>query len=216
MRVSFSSVFSALPVQRRWSAIFLSLFLVCFSGTLFAESESAQTASPAANKAEAALKRVNGEIRDLSEQLKVTTGDQKDAIQFRLFNKNNELREVIGNAIDAASLPKEMLIEQVRVQQQYTVGAKEYLEKKIDAVSEEFNGAKEENKLSILNSYSELQDYLNSAYDSSWQNLEWLDKLDVRDEEAEAEFKLLIGNKLRLTSASIEYFGQQARRSARK
>ncbi len=106
MRVSFSSVFSAFPLQRRWSAIFLSLFLVCFSGTLFAESESAQTASPAATKVEAALKRVNGEIRDLSEQLKVTTGDQKDAIQFRLFNKNNELREVIGNAIDAGTFPK--------------------------------------------------------------------------------------------------------------
>lgn len=210
MCVSFSSVFSASSLQSRWSAIFLSLFLLCFSGALFAESESAQTTSPAATRAEAALTRVNGEIRDLSEQLKVTTGDQKDAIQFRLFNKNNELREVIGNAIDAGSLPKEMLIEQVRVQQQYTIGAKEYLEKKIDAVSEEFNGAKEENKLSILNSYSELQDYLNSSYDASWQNLEWLDKLDVRDEEAEAEFKLLIGNKLRLTSASIEYFGQQA------
>ncbi|GMQ46441.1 mechanosensitive ion channel family protein [Vibrio sp. 10N] len=197
-------------LQRGWPVCLLTLIIVFFSGFLYAESESAQAASPAATKAESALKRVNAEIRELSESLKVTTGDQKDAIQFRLFNKNNELREVIGNAIDADTLPKEMLIEQVRIQQQYTVGAKAYLEKKIEVVSEQFNAAKDENKLSILNTYSELQDYLNAAYVSSWQNLSWLDKLGVQDKESEAEFEVLIGNKLRLTSASVEYFAQQS------
>lgn len=210
MRGSFFSVFSASSIQCRWSAVFLTLCLVCFSGALFAESESAETASPQESEVEAALNSVNAEIRDLSEQLKVTSGDQKDAIQFRLFNKNNELREVIGRAIDAASLPKPMLIEQVRVQQQYTVGAKEYLDKKIQSVTLQFNNAKDESKLSILNTYSELQDYLNSAYDSSWQNLDWLNKLGVQDKESETDFVDLIGNKLRLTSASIEYFGQQS------
>ncbi|MGR5094765.1 mechanosensitive ion channel family protein [Vibrio maritimus] len=204
------SVPSSFPSRRIWAALLLSLSLTCFSGLLHAESEPAQTASPATSKAEAALARVNGEIRDLSESLKVTSGDQKDAIQFRLFNKNNELREVIGNAIDADSLPKDMLIEQVRVQQKYTTGAKVYLEKKIEEVTEQFNAAKDESKLSILNTYSELQEYLNSAYDASWQNLVWLEKLDVQDKEAEAEFEVLIGKNLRLTSASIEYFGQQA------
>lgn len=204
------SVFFQSSLWRCWSVALLLLAFSSFSGLLHAESEPAQAPSPATSKAEAALNRVNGEIRDLSESLKVTTGDQKDAIQFRLFNKNNELREVIGNAIDADSLPKEMLIEQVKVQQQYTSGAKTYLENKIESVTEEFNAAKDENKLSILNNYSELQDYLNSAYDASWQNLEWLEKLDVQDKEAESEFEVLIGKKLRLTSASIEYFGQQA------
>ncbi|GAL21183.1 small-conductance mechanosensitive channel [Vibrio maritimus] len=204
------SVFSQSPLWRRWSVALLLLAFSSFSGLLHAESEPAQASSPATSKAEAALNRVNGEIRDLSESLKVTTGDQKDAIQFRLFNKNNELREVIGNAIDADSLPKEMLIEQVRVQQNYTESAKAYLDSKAEEVTEKFNAAKDEDKLSILNNYSEIQDYLNSAYDASWQNLEWLKKLDVQDKVAESEFAVLVGKKLRLTSASIEYFSQQA------
>ncbi|GAL25972.1 small-conductance mechanosensitive channel [Vibrio variabilis] len=204
------SVFSQPPLWRRWSVALLLLAFSSFSGLLHAESEPAQASSPATSKAEAALNRVNGEIRDLSESLKVTTGDQKDAIQFRLFNKNNELREVIGNAIDADSLPKEMLIEQVKVQQNYTESAKAYLDSKAEEVTEKFNAAKDEDKLSILNNYSEIQDYLNSAYDASWQNLEWLKKLDVPDKVAESEFAVLVGKKLRLTSASIEYFSQQA------
>lgn len=205
MRVS-----SFLSMPHGWIVVLLSVILTVFSGYIHAETATDQAASPKASKTEIALNRINAEIKDLSEQLKVTTGDQKDAIQFRLFNKNNDLREVIGNAIDEGSLPKEALIEQVRVQQQYTVAAKEYLEKKNDEVSKEFNAAKEESKLTILNSYSELQDYLSTTYKASWQNLEWLEKLGVQDKKAEEEFEGLVGNKLRLTSASIEYFGQQA------
>jgi small conductance mechanosensitive channel len=205
MRVS-----SFLSIPRGRIVVFLSVMLAVFSGYIHAETATDQTASSKASKTEIALNSLNAEIQDLSEQLKVTTGDQKDAIQFRLFNKNNDLREVIGKAIDEGSLPKEALIDQVRVQQQYTVAAKEYLEKKNDEVSKEFNAAKEENKLTILNSYSELQDYLNTTYNASWQNLEWFEKLGVQDKKAEDEFEGLVGNKLRLTSASIEYFGQQA------
>ncbi len=186
---------------------FLILLLSLFSGGVQAQTESQTEVS--SSKAQVALDNINAEIRDLSETLKASSGDQKDAIQFRLFNKNNELRDVIGKAVESGSLPKEMLIEQVRFQQKYTEGAKTYLEDKLKAVSEQFNSAKAENKLSILNTYSEVQEYLSATFNAGWQNLTWLKKLGVPDESGEAQFEVLVAKNLRLTSASIEYFNQQ-------
>ncbi|MCG9628040.1 mechanosensitive ion channel family protein [Vibrio mediterranei] len=186
---------------------FLILLLSLFSGGVQAQTESQTEVS--SSKAQVALDNINAEIRDLSETLKASSGDQKDAIQFRLFNKNNELRDVIGKSVESGSLPKEMLIEQVRFQQKYTEGAKTYLEDKLKAVSEQFNSAKAENKLSILNTYSEVQEYLSATFNAGWQNLTWLKKLGVPDESGEAQFEVLVAKNLRLTSASIEYFNQQ-------
>ncbi|MCY9873707.1 mechanosensitive ion channel family protein [Vibrio barjaei] len=185
---------------------FLILLLSLLSGSVQAQTESQTEVS---SKAQVALDNINAEIRDLSETLKASSGDQKDAIQFRLFNKNNELRDVIGKAVESESLPKEMLIEQVRFQQKYTEGAKTYLEDKLKTVSEQFNSAKAENKLSILNTYSEVQEYLSATFNAGWQNLTWLKKLGVPDESGEAKFEVLVAKNLRLTSASIEYFNQQ-------
>nr|WP_253805222.1 mechanosensitive ion channel family protein [Vibrio mediterranei] len=177
------------------------------SGIALAQDDTPTRVPPP--KAQVALDKINAEIRDLSESLKASSGDQKDAIQFRLFNKNNELRDVIGSAVESDDLPKDMLIEQVRFQQKYTEGAKTYLEDKLKTVGEQFNSAKAENKLSILNTYSEVQDYLNATFNAAWQNLMWLNKLGVQDESGEAQFEVLVAKNLRLTSASIEYFNQQ-------
>nr|PMH82171.1 mechanosensitive ion channel protein MscS [Vibrio sp. 10N.286.48.B7] len=169
------------------------------------EAESEQS------KEQLALDRVNREIQELADSLKHSTGDQKDAIQFRLFNKNNELREVINTAVDKGVLPKPLLLEQVILQQQYTQGAKTYLEDKIKSANESFNSAKDEEKLSILNTYRELQDYLDSTYDSSWQNLTWLQKLKEPNSDLEQALALRIAKRMRLISASVEYFDQQVK-----
>ncbi|MFC5077691.1 Small-conductance mechanosensitive channel [Vibrio thalassae] len=187
--------------------VFIIFLLSIFSGTVSAQNETTASVSP--SKAQVALDKINAEIRDLTESLKASSGDQKDAIQFRLFNKNNELRDIIGNAIESGDLPKAMLIEQVKFQQKYTEGAKTYLEAKLKTVGKQFNSAKAENKLAILNTYREVQDYLNSAFNSSWQNLNWLKRLGVQDKSGEEQFKALVATKLRLTSASVEYFTQQ-------
>ncbi|MGR5471012.1 mechanosensitive ion channel protein MscS, partial [Vibrio astriarenae] len=85
----------------------------------------------------------------------------------------------------------------VRFQQKYTEGAKTYLEDKLKTVGEQFNSAKAENKLSILNTYSEVQDYLNATFNAAWQNLMWLNKLGVQDESGEAQFEVLVAKNLR-------------------
>ncbi|NUW72562.1 mechanosensitive ion channel family protein [Vibrio mediterranei] len=188
-------------------AVFVVFVMSMMSDVALAQDDTPTRVPPP--KAQVALDKINAEIRDLSESLKASSGDQKDAIQFRLFNKNNELRDVIGSAVESNDLPKDMLIEQVRFQQKYTEGAKTYLEDKLKTVGEQFNNAKAENKLSILNTYSEVQDYLNATFNAAWQNLMWLNKLGVQDESGEAQFEVLVAKNLRLTSASIEYFNQQ-------
>ncbi|MFA0085559.1 mechanosensitive ion channel domain-containing protein [Vibrio sp. 10N.222.51.C12] len=185
--------------------LFLIGFGFCVPTYASVEAESEQS------KEQLALDRVNREIQELADSLKHSTGDQKDAIQFRLFNKNNELREVINTAVDKGVLPKPLLLEQVILQQQYTQGAKTYLEDKIKSANESFNSAKDEEKLSILNTYRELQDYLDSTYDSSWQNLTWLQKLKEPNSDLEQALALRIAKRMRLISASVEYFDQQVK-----
>ncbi|MGV2988886.1 mechanosensitive ion channel domain-containing protein [Vibrio sp. E150_011] len=185
--------------------LFLIGFGFCVPTYASVEAESEQS------KEQLALDRVNREIQELADSLKHSTGDQKDAIQFRLFNKNNELREFINTAVEKGVLPKPLLLEQVILQQQYTQGAKTYLEDKIKSANESFNSAKDEEKLSILNTYRELQDYLDSTYDSSWQNLTWLQKLKEPNSDLEQALALRIAKRMRLISASVEYFDQQVK-----
>ncbi|MCL9774971.1 mechanosensitive ion channel family protein [Vibrio methylphosphonaticus] len=188
----------------------LLLFIIGLNSVLFSHAY-AQTESEAvrSTKEQREFDRVNREIKDLAESLKLSTGDQKDAIQFRLFNKNNELREIIATGVDNNALPKAVLIAQVALQQEYTEGAKAYLEDKIKKTTEKFNAAKDEEKLSILNTYRELLEYLDSSYESSWQNLMWLQKLGEPNVELEQASALFITKRMRLVSASIEYFDQQ-------
>ncbi|MED5504084.1 MAG: mechanosensitive ion channel family protein, partial [Pseudomonadota bacterium] len=72
------------------------------------------------------------------------------------------------------------------------------------------NSAKEEDKLSLVNEYRELQQYLDASYESSWQNLNWLKRLGAQDEDADIDFKDSVDKRMRLLSASIQYLKQQS------
>ena len=190
----------------------LLLFIIGLNSVLFSYAHAqTENESVRSTKEQREFDRVNREIKDLAESLKLSTGDQKDAIQFRLFNKNNELRGIIATGIDNDALPKAVLSAQVALQQEYTEGAKAYLEDKIKKITEKFNAAKDEEKLSILNTYRELLEYLDSTYESSWQNLTWLQKIGEPNLELEQALSLFIIKRMRLVSASIEYFDQQVK-----
>ncbi len=64
-----------------------------------------------------------------------------------------------------------------------------YLDDKIKTLNGQLNSAKDEEKLSLLNEYRELQHYLDVSYESSWQNLNWLKMLGVQDEDADVTLK---------------------------
>ncbi|WP_374144796.1 mechanosensitive ion channel domain-containing protein [Vibrio sp. NTOU-M3] len=159
--------------------------------------------------AEQRIEQVNQDLRELVESLNAAKGVDKDAIQLQLFQKNEELREEIAKAVGADGVTNTLLVEQVRLQQKYSEHARVYIERKLEKLSTELDDAKTEEKLVILNTFQELQHYLGLAYTSMWQDLEWLNDLGKESKKTEEIFRDRMTKRLRLLSASIEYFGQQ-------
>ncbi len=186
--------------------LFLTLLLSVFSFSLFAQQEAAQ---PEPSKAELAIESINQDIVDLTQSLKTATGDERDAIQLQLFQKNEDLRSQLALAVSHKSLPEKMLLKNVKMQIQYSQGARSYLDEKIKVINQQINEAKTEDKLSLINHYRELQYYLDTTYQSSWQNLNWLADLDKADPKLEENLRDSTNTRLRLLSASIEYLNQQ-------
>lgn len=186
---------------------FISLFIVMLMAWVLSFQALAQT--PTVSRAEAAITKINADLKELTVTLESAIGDERDALQLKLFQKNEELRSILATAIEQNKLPKEALIEQVATQQAYSQGASEYLEGKIKSLSEKLNEAKDEQRLTMLNDYQELQNYLDTVIESSWQNIQWLKQLGVDETLEEKQFKSFITKRLRLVSASVEYFSQQ-------
>ncbi|EEX31690.1 MULTISPECIES: mechanosensitive ion channel family protein [Vibrio] len=186
---------------------FICLFIVMLMAWMLSFQALAQT--PTVSRAEAAITKINADLKELTVTLESAIGDERDALQLKLFQKNEELRSILATAIEQNKLPKEALIEQVATQQAYSQGASEYLEGKIKSLSEKLNEAKDEQRLTMLNDYQELQHYLDTVVESSWQNIQWLKQLGVDETLEEKQFKSFITKRLRLVSASVEYFSQQ-------
>ncbi|NOI77622.1 mechanosensitive ion channel [Vibrio coralliilyticus] len=186
---------------------FISLFIVMLMAWVLSFQALAQT--PTVSRSEAAITKINADLKELTVTLESAIGDERDALQLKQFQKNEELRSILATAIEQNKLPKEALIEQVATQQAYSQGASEYLEGKIKSLSEKLNEAKDEQRLTMLNDYQELQHYLDTVVESSWQNIQWLKQLGVDETLEEKQFKSFIIKRLRLVSASVEYFSQQ-------
>lgn len=186
--------------------IFLAVFISFFSFSAFAEQAVEE---PQFSKTELAIRSINKDIVDLSHSLESASGDERDAIQLQLFQKNEELRAKLAAAVSSGSLDEAELLKQVNIQKQYAKGATAYLDNKIKLINEQIDSAKPEDKLALLNHYRELQHYLDSVYQASWQNISWLKKLGKPDPKLEESLREATSTRLRLLSASVEYFNQQ-------
>lgn len=190
-----------------WVAAF-SLFLLLMSS--FHVSASEKVEPPEVSPVEASIDNLKIDLVELTKGLSLTSGDDRDALQLQLFQKNQDLRVQLATAIDNESMPREKLIELVKTQEQYTQQATDYLASKTTSVNDDLNEAKDEDKLSIINDYRELQHYADVIVDARWQNFEWLDQLGVENESAKAKFKDLVHKRIRLLSASMQYLSQQS------
>ncbi|EPE2682669.1 mechanosensitive ion channel domain-containing protein [Vibrio alginolyticus] len=190
-----------------WVTLF-ALAVIMFSPMAVHATATDDIQEPSA--AEISIDNLNREIVDLSQSLSQASGDERDALQLQLFQKNEELRSQLASAIERETISRDKLILLVKKQEQYSEDATNYLSKKIKKVVEDLNKAKDEEKLALVNDYRELQRYLDVSFDSSWQNLAWLKELGAQNERAEAELKDKIDKRMRLLSASIEYLSQQS------
>ncbi|EIL8371046.1 mechanosensitive ion channel domain-containing protein [Vibrio alginolyticus] len=190
-----------------WVTLF-ALAVIMFSPMAVYATATDDIQEPSA--AEISIDNLNREIVDLSQSLSQASGDERDALQLQLFQKNEELRSQLASAIERETISRDKLILLVKKQEQYSEDATNYLSEKIKKVVEDLNKAKDEEKLALVNDYRELQRYLDVSFDSSWQNLAWLKELGAQNERAEAELKDKIDKRMRLLSASIEYLSQQS------
>ncbi|GAK17473.1 LOW QUALITY PROTEIN: small-conductance mechanosensitive channel [Vibrio sp. JCM 19053] len=191
-----------------WVTLF-ALAVIMFSPMAVHATATDDIQEPSA--AEISIDNLNREIVDLSQSLSQASGDERDALQLQLFQKNEELRSQLASAIERETISRDKLILLVKKNKnQYSEDATNYLSEKIKKVVEDLNKAKDEEKLALVNDYRELQRYLDVSFDSSWQNLAWLKELGAQNERAEAELKDKIDKRMRLLSASIEYLSQQS------
>lgn len=185
--------------------------LMAFSFVVAAEvSTPEQPDMPSLSKIELEVETLNQEMVELNEAIGMTSGAEKDALQLKLFQKNEQLRSVLAGAIQRESISKDTLVAQVKAQQKHSQNAERYLDERIKEINEKINNAKAEERLALINDYQELQHYFDNAIEASWQNIEWLKALDVDERTARAQLRELVAKRLRVMSASVEYFNQQA------
>ncbi|WP_423839692.1 mechanosensitive ion channel family protein [Vibrio mytili] len=166
----------------------------------------AQTEAPEELSAEEiAINALGREMIELSEASKLATGDERDALQLQLFQKNEELRKQLALAISHQSMSNQKLVDLVKTQQTYSDGAVDYMAEKIKSSGDELSEAKDEEKLTLINAYRQAQTYLDDSFESSWQNLNWLKTLDAQDKPAEDKLKDSLDKRMQLQSASIQF-----------
>lgn len=202
------------PVKVHLTPLLLLITFLALSSYSFlvqaTESGDAIAKLPKVSAAEKAINNINQDIIDLSESLKLASGDERDALQLQLFQKNEELRSRLLTAINNKSIPHEQLIKLVQIQEKYSKDSVAYLDDKIKKLNEDLNSTKGERKLALVNEYRELQQYLDVSYESRWQNLNWLRVLGVQDEDADVDLKEGVDKRMRMLSASIQYLKQQS------
>ncbi|UPQ87155.1 mechanosensitive ion channel family protein [Vibrio sinaloensis] len=187
-----------------FALLVLSLALV----TSVVHANEAETAAPL-SKDEISIQTLNDEMKALTDSLNSASGDEKDALQLKLFQKNDELRAQLSNAIRSKSVNEQTLISQVEQQQKYIRSATLYLESQIKALNVKIDEAQNEERLSLLTDYQDLQHYLDQIVASNWQSIQWLKELGLDETAAEQKLRDLVERRLRLLSASVEFFNQQ-------
>lgn len=188
----------------RLFAVGVALVFGSLAGSAFASQEPVQP-----SKQELEIERISDELSELVDSVETVTGGEKDALQLKLFQKNESLRGALHTAVRKGSLSNDKLLDQIKRQQEYVDNARRYLEGKIKALNAEIDSAKAEDKLALLNDLQELQHYLDNTMQSAWENIDWLNALGEDEHLSYVRFKDSLSKRLRLTSASVEYLNQQ-------
>ncbi len=110
-----------------WVTLF-ALAVIMFSPMAVHATATDDIQEPSA--AEISIDNLNREIVDLSQSLSQASGDERDALQLQLFQKNEELRSQLASAIERETISRDKLILLVKKQEQYSEDATNYLSEK--------------------------------------------------------------------------------------
>ena len=163
------------------------------------------------SSAEQTIKQLNSELVKLDDLIKKTHGQNNLALQYQTFQKNEQLRNAIGAAIEDKSAGGNFLYQQINKQQQYTIQATAYLTERNTKLIDELNSAKGSDKFALLANYEEIVTYLDSMYEAQQENIEWLRALDRPKPELTKKFKQEIYLYSQQTVADIQLLRHKIR-----
>ncbi|PKF49317.1 mechanosensitive ion channel domain-containing protein [Enterovibrio nigricans] len=191
--------------------ILISLLLLALSPSSYADSEPAPLTTQAAPgvRAEDQITQLNRDLGQLVTIQKQSTGEDKLALQLQMFQKNVQLRSLIGSLVKDSSVDKTFLIKQIQQQDTYSDQGIKYLTQRTTKLSEDLSAAKSDEKFAILSDFEESRKYLDSMYEEQSQNSEWLKKLDALSSASEKHLKEEINRRTEQLSANVEYMRQQ-------
>lgn len=198
----------------RWhSALFVPFLIILsfFSFPALAENETASP--PAENTAEVQWKEqieaLNKELTDLVVLQSKASGEDKLALQLQMFQKNEQLRNLIATGVKNDSFDRTFLNKQIKEQQKYAEQGVKYLTERSSMLSQALSDAKSEDKFSILADFEEARTYLDNMYEEQSQNIAWMKALGTLDAKTEEAFKMQVNRRAEQVAANIEYLRQQ-------
>ncbi|MCG2838485.1 mechanosensitive ion channel family protein [Photobacterium sp. WH77] len=183
--------------------LLLIITLLTYSLNVFAQAET-----PPSQLDE--LSQLNQEVMELYQAGQSRTGTTRDVLRMQVLNKNNELRDKIGELI---SEPPEgataTLLDYVKRQERYTDNTANYLSNKILADEKALDKASQEEQLLKLKQLNEERMLSVQMLGEQWENYRWMEQLGHNADQKKNKLAKAISNRLEFVSASLDYNNQQ-------
>ncbi|WP_027253261.1 mechanosensitive ion channel family protein [Photobacterium halotolerans] len=190
--------------------LLLIITLLIYSLNVFAQAET-----PPSQLDE--LSQLNQEVMELYQASQNRTGTTRDVLRMQVLNKNNELRDKIGELINE---PPEgsaaALLDYVKRQERYTDSTANYLSNKIQADEKALDKASQEEQLLKLKQLNEERMLSVQMLGDQWENYRWMEQLGHNADQKKTKLAKAISNRLEFVSASLEYNDQQEKMLAKQ
>ncbi|MEI8595863.1 mechanosensitive ion channel family protein [Photobacterium sp. Hal280] len=190
--------------------LLLFITLLTYSLNVFAQAET--PTSPLDE-----LSQLSQEVMALYEAGQNRTGTTRDVLRMQVLNKNNELRDKIGEFIhEPPEGSAATLLDYVKRQERYTSNTANYLSNKIQADEKALDKASQEEQLLKLKQLNEERMLSVQMLGEQWENYRWMEQLGHDAELKKAKLAKDISNRLEFVSASLDYNNQQEKMLAKQ
>lgn len=190
--------------------LLLFITLITYSLNVFAQAETPPSQLDA-------LSQLNQEVMELYQASQNRSGTTRDVLRMQVLNKNNELRDKIGELINE---PPEgsaaTLLDYVKRQERYTDSTANYLSNKIQADEKALDKASQEEQLLKLKQLNEERMLSVQMLGEQWENYRWMEQLGHSADQKKAKLAKAISNRLEFVSASLDYNNQQEKMLAKQ
>ncbi|MDP0560874.1 MAG: mechanosensitive ion channel family protein [Candidatus Endonucleobacter sp. (ex Gigantidas childressi)] len=154
----------------------------------------------------------NKELAEIVRSEAKSTTKHKSVLHFQMLSKNEEIRELIDQAINSGVYDRTFIVKQINQQLTFNTVEIKYLTDQTMKLSSDIESANKEDKFSILNDFSNTTTLLNKMYKDQHQNTSWSDELNMSQSKARLIInKRNINSRIKQLTFNVEYLQQQLR-----